>query len=92
MFSGIFACAYLVVGLITAGVTITVFPPLEGFRPKPGTFFLALATFTLLWPVLVGLALWYGLTSCIQKCESGSGKKDEEEQTDVSRRLSVKPR
>jgi hypothetical protein len=69
MFWPVITCAYLLAGMITAGVTLTVFPPVEGFHPRPGIIVLALITFTLLWPVLVGLALWYALVSYSRRRE-----------------------
>lgn len=53
---------YAVLGMITAVVTIRVFPPMEGFRPGLSTLLLACSVFVVLWPVLVLLALWYNAT------------------------------
>lgn len=52
------AC-YVGIGLITALVTLRVFPPMEGFRPNLGLRLLAVVVFVTLWPLLVSLALWY---------------------------------
>ena len=50
---------YLFAGVITAIVTVCVFPPMEGFRPKIHVRMLALAVFVFLWPVLSLLCVWY---------------------------------
>ena len=54
---------YLIAGLITAGITMYVFPAVEGFRPKMLTVITAVSVFTAFWPVLVLLAIWYNATS-----------------------------
>ncbi|MCZ6656802.1 MAG: hypothetical protein O7C67_05855 [Gammaproteobacteria bacterium] len=51
--------SYLLVGLITAGITMYIFPPMEGFRPKLSIVMTAIVVFTLLWPAIVLMALWY---------------------------------
>ncbi len=47
---------YLVAGFITAAVTMYIFPSGDGFRPVT-LMVTAIVVFTLLWPVLVLLAL-----------------------------------
>ncbi len=54
-----FVIGYLVVGFITAGVTLYIFPSRDGYRPDVTLVVFAITTFTLLWPVLVLLAQWY---------------------------------
>lgn len=70
MFLGIenaFIFGYVILGIVTAAVTMRIFPPMEGFRPGASTLVTACAIFVLLWPVLVLLAVWYGLTTCSRK-------------------------
>ena len=50
---------YLVVGFIIARVTLCIFPSRNGYRPNVTLVVSAITTFTLLWPLLVLLALWY---------------------------------
>jgi hypothetical protein len=58
---------YLLIGTIVAIVTMVVFPPVEGYRPSLRLVMFGLGVFTLLWPILVGLALWYYLTQSVQR-------------------------
>ena len=58
---------YLLIGAITAAVTVKVFPPIEGFRPKLSVLATAIGVFVLLWPVLALLAVWYHLTGKLQR-------------------------
>ena len=51
--------AYVGIGLLSAGFTVAVFPPRQGYRPPIGTVILALVTFTLFWPMLVLMAIGY---------------------------------
>jgi hypothetical protein len=51
--------AYVILGVLTASVTMCVFPPMAGFRPAAILVISAFLVFILLWPVLVSLALWY---------------------------------
>ena len=55
----IYLCLYVAVGFVAALITMLVFPPMEGFRPKLSLRVLAICVFTALWPVLVLLAAWY---------------------------------
>jgi len=57
--SNIYLYLYVAVGLVTAVVTMWVFPPMEGFRPKLMLRIVATCVFTALWPILVSLAAWY---------------------------------
>ena len=59
---------YLVAGLITAAVTMYIFPPVEGFRPHIALLITTLVVYTLLWPVLVLLALWYNWRMFLLDC------------------------
>lgn len=54
-----FVAVYLVVGLLTAVVTVRTFPPMEGFQPKLRVRLLAVSVFAVLWPVLLLLCIWY---------------------------------
>jgi hypothetical protein len=53
------ALTYLTVGLAAAIVTLAVFRPLPGHRPRLWLLGLALLTFTLLWPFLLSMGLVY---------------------------------
>ncbi len=51
--------AYVGIGLLAAGFTVAIFPPRPGYRPPIGTVVLALATFTVFWPMLILMAIGY---------------------------------
>jgi hypothetical protein len=55
--------AYVVIGVLTASITMYVFPPMEGFRPPITMVVAGFLVFLLLWPVLALLALWYQTVS-----------------------------
>ena len=69
-----FATFYLIAGIITAAVTIRVFPPMEGFRPRLSLLLLAITVFVLFWPVLVLLAMWYHFTAFLQRSRRRKAK------------------
>lgn len=51
---------YSCAGIITTLAAMLAFPPEPGYRPKLTLQFVAAATFIVFWPVIVGLAIWYG--------------------------------
>ena len=55
--------AYVIIGGLTASITMYVFPPMEGFRPPITMIVAGFLVFLLLWPVLALLALWYQAVS-----------------------------
>ena len=67
---GTYAIAYVVLGLISAGVTMAIFPPLGGFRPGLGLRLVATIAFTVLWPLLVGMAVWYLAVGYLHRIET----------------------
>lgn len=60
--SHIYLIAYAIAGLLAAGMTMKVFPPMEGFRPGLAIRLLAVLIFSALWPVLLLLGGWYFVT------------------------------
>ena len=84
---------YLVVGCVTAAVTMYVFPPIEGFRPRFFTVVSACTVFILLWPILAILALWYqALSFTHRRHRVVSPQRRQEAITEHVGSVSAKPR